>query len=70
MSQLTDKIKQLAQAYGPDTVQVRRHIHANPELSFEEYNTAAYVKQVLEEYGIAAEYSYYRFSCYGKRQES
>ncbi|MFD1187057.1 M20 metallopeptidase family protein [Pontibacter rugosus] len=55
MSQLTDKIKQLAQAYGPDTVQVRRHIHANPELSFEEYNTAAYVKQVLEEYGIAAE---------------
>ncbi|NDK57308.1 M20 metallopeptidase family protein [Pontibacter fetidus] len=50
-----DKIKQLAKAYAPDTVQVRRHIHANPELSFEEYNTAAYVKQTLERYGIAAE---------------
>ena len=50
-----DKIKQLAHTYAPDTVQVRRHIHANPELSFEEYNTAAYVKQVLEQYGIAAE---------------
>lgn len=49
------KIKQLAQAYAPDTVQVRRHIHANPELSFEEHRTAAYVKQKLEEYGIAAE---------------
>ncbi|GHA70117.1 M20 metallopeptidase family protein [Pontibacter akesuensis] len=55
MSQLTDKIKQLANSYAPDTVQVRRHIHANPELSFEEHNTAAYVKQVLESYGIAAE---------------
>ena len=52
---ITDKIKQLAKSYAPDTVQVRRHIHANPELSFEEYNTAAYVKQVLEKYGIVAE---------------
>jgi amidohydrolase len=50
-----DKIKQLAQAYAPDTVQVRRHIHANPELSFEEYNTSAYVKEVLASYNIAAE---------------
>ncbi len=50
-----DKIKQLAQAFAPDTVQVRRHIHANPELSFEEHNTAAYVKEVLASYGITAE---------------
>lgn len=47
-----DKVKELAQAYAPDTVQVRRHIHANPELSFEEHNTAAYVRQVLEGYGL------------------
>ncbi len=33
-------------------MQVRRHIHANPELSFEEHNTAAYVRQVLEGYGL------------------
>ncbi|TPE45028.1 amidohydrolase [Pontibacter mangrovi] len=50
-----DSIKQLAQAYAPETVQVRRHIHANPELSFEEHNTAAYVKQELATYGIEAE---------------
>ncbi|GAB3198799.1 amidohydrolase [Pontibacter aydingkolensis] len=55
MTHTTDKIKQLAQAYAPDTVKVRQHIHANPELSFEEYNTAAYVKQVLEQYGITSE---------------
>ncbi|WP_162051665.1 M20 metallopeptidase family protein [Pontibacter pamirensis] len=47
-----DKVKELAQTYAPDTVQVRRHIHANPELSFEEHNTAAYVKRVLESYGL------------------
>ncbi|MCC9137191.1 M20 family metallopeptidase [Pontibacter silvestris] len=53
MSQLLDKIKQLAQAYAPDTVAVRRHLHANPELSFEEYNTAAYVEEMLKSYGLA-----------------
>ncbi|AKD03192.1 M20 family metallopeptidase [Pontibacter korlensis] len=55
MSISTDKVKELAKAYAPETVQVRRHIHANPELSFEEHNTSAYVKQVLQGYGIEAE---------------
>ncbi|MFD2246158.1 M20 metallopeptidase family protein [Pontibacter ruber] len=49
---LSDKIKALAHTYAPDTVQVRRHIHANPELSFEEHNTAAYVEEVLKSYGL------------------
>ncbi|WP_439881363.1 M20 metallopeptidase family protein [Pontibacter sp. MBLB2868] len=52
---IIEKIKQLAQQYAPDTVKVRRHIHANPELSFEEHGTAAYVKEVLKGYGIASE---------------
>ncbi len=52
MPELVDKVKQLAHTYAPDTVQVRRHIHANPELSFEEHNTAAYVRSVLEGYGL------------------
>ncbi|GAA4433433.1 M20 family metallopeptidase [Pontibacter saemangeumensis] len=50
--QTVAKVKELAHAYAPDTVQVRRHIHANPELSFEEHQTAAYVRQVLESYGL------------------
>ncbi|WP_266204037.1 M20 metallopeptidase family protein [Pontibacter kalidii] len=50
-----DSIKKLANAYAPETVQVRRHIHANPELSFEEHNTAAYVEQLLAQYGIEAQ---------------
>jgi len=54
MTQMIQKIQQLAHTYAPDTVQLRHHLHANPELSFEEHNTVAYVKQVLESYGIQA----------------
>jgi amidohydrolase len=52
MNQLSQKIKDLAKANSHDIVGIRRHIHANPELSFEEYNTAAYVEQVLQSYGL------------------
>lgn len=34
-------------------VSIRRHIHENPELSFKEYNTAAYVEAYLHKLGIA-----------------
>ncbi|WP_114778305.1 M20 metallopeptidase family protein [Botryobacter ruber] len=53
MSQLSDKIKELARKYTPDTVAARQHLHANPELSFQEYNTAAYVEQTLKSYGLS-----------------
>lgn len=49
---LKDKIKSLAKAYKEEVIANRRHLHANPELSFEEYNTAKYVKEKLQEIGI------------------
>lgn len=52
MNTLPQKIKTLAKAYANDTVAIRRHLHAHPELSFEEHNTAAYVEQVLKSYGL------------------
>ncbi|WP_299704922.1 M20 family metallopeptidase [uncultured Pontibacter sp.] len=52
MNPLAQKIKERAKAYTHDTVGIRRHIHAHPELSFEEHNTAAYVEQVLQSYGL------------------
>ncbi|WP_242926723.1 M20 metallopeptidase family protein [Pontibacter vulgaris] len=52
MTSLLQSIKQLAATYTPDTVAVRRHLHANPELSFEEHNTAAYVEATLKSYGL------------------
>jgi len=49
---LKEKIKSLAKAYKEEVIQTRRHLHANPELSFHEYKTAAYVKEKLQEIGI------------------
>ncbi len=31
---------------------MRRHIHAHPELGFEEYQTSAYIREVLEMHGL------------------
>lgn len=49
---LKDKIKSLAKAYKEEVIANRRHLHANPELSFQEYNTAKFVKEKLQEIGI------------------
>lgn len=47
-----DRIKQLASTYAAETVGIRRHIHANPELSYQEYETAAYVADQLRKIGL------------------
>jgi amidohydrolase len=46
------KIKDLTQKYYPEIIAIRRHIHENPELSFEEHNTSKYICSKLDEYGI------------------
>ena len=50
---MIEKIKQLAAAYHADTVAVRRHLHAHPELSFQETETSAFVCKQLDALGIA-----------------
>lgn len=46
------KIKQLAKDYASEVVANRRHLHTNPELSFQEYNTAKFVAQKLRDIGL------------------
>jgi len=55
MSQLQEKIKALAREYAPAQIAVRHHLHAHPELSYQEFETAAYVKAQLTEMGIASD---------------
>lgn len=50
--ELRDKIKELSADLAGEVVKDRRHLHANPELSFEEYNTAAYVSGKLKDMGL------------------
>ena len=49
---LSEKIKALASEFAPGIIQIRRHLHANPELSEKEYNTADFICATLESYGI------------------
>lgn len=49
---LREKIKSLANQYHQDTVAVRHYIHANPELSFEEFKTSEFIASKLTEFNI------------------
>jgi amidohydrolase len=50
---IKEKIKSLAKKYHSDIVSCRQHLHANPELSFHEYETQKFVEGKLKEYGLA-----------------
>ena len=49
---LVDRIKGLAAEYSADTIRIRRHIHAHPELSYQEYETAKFVASELKAIGL------------------
>ena len=52
MNNLKEKIKNLASSYSSDFIEVRHHLHANPELSYQEYKTSAFIQQQLKTFGI------------------
>lgn len=49
---LKEKIKGLASQYASDFIHIRRTLHANPELSYKEFETSQLVQQQLERLGI------------------
>ncbi len=49
---LLDEIKKLSLRYAHDNVGARRHLHANPELSYQEYNTSKFVAHKLKALGL------------------
>lgn len=49
---LLNKIKSLAVSYASDNIDIRHHLHANPELSYQEFDTSLFIQDKLEEYGI------------------
>lgn len=49
---MKEKIKSLAKSSSSEVIAIRRHLHANPELSFEEINTSNYIASKLKEFKI------------------
>ena len=71
---MIERIKQISAANLPETIAIRRHLHAHPELSFEETQTCAYICAQLDAVGIAYTKGYVNTGIvahiYGKAPES
>jgi amidohydrolase len=52
MPDLKNRIKRLSKGYLEEITQIRRHLHANPELSTKEAQTAAFISKQLKVWGI------------------
>jgi amidohydrolase len=49
---MIDKIKKLSRQFAPEFIAIRHHLHANPELSYKEFETSEFVQSRLSEFGI------------------
>ena len=49
---IRDRVKGIAEGIYPKVVDIRRHLHRYPELSFQEVETGKYIQHVLEEQQI------------------
>ncbi|MFL5741372.1 MAG: M20 family metallopeptidase [Flavisolibacter sp.] len=52
---LEKNIKELARKYAPEFIEVRHHLHAHPELSYQEFETSKFVQQKLSSFQIPFE---------------
>lgn len=52
MEILKERVRKLAADYASDIIKIRRHLHANPELSNQEYKTAEYIVNTLSQLKI------------------
>ncbi len=52
---MQEQIKALARRYAPEFIAIRRHLHAHPELSYQEFETSKFIREKLNEYGIPFE---------------
>lgn len=51
-NRIKDEIMQTAKGIQEELINIRRHLHSNPELSLKEFETSKYICEKLREYGI------------------
>lgn len=61
-----ESVHQLAKEYYADILDIRRHIHQNPELSFGEYKTSDFIRKKLQDFGISYKDGYVKTGIVGK----
>jgi amidohydrolase len=49
---ILDQIRDKAKQYFPEVQSIRHHLHAHPELSFQEHTTSAYISETLTGWGV------------------
>lgn len=52
MSTLQTMIQNLAKSYASEFTDIRRHLHAHPELSYQEFETSRFIQNKLKAYAI------------------
>jgi amidohydrolase len=55
---MKEKVKSLAKEISNWVIDIRHHLHANPELSFEEHHTSIYIQSILHQLDVAFETGY------------
>ncbi len=55
---IKQKIQQKADACFEEVTRIRRHLHMYPELSFGEKETSAYIRSLLDDWGVAYRYPF------------
>jgi amidohydrolase len=63
---MLDRIHSIATNLAPRLIEIRRHLHAHPELSGQEYQTAAYIAGVLSAAGLQTQESVGRTGVVGE----
>ena len=49
---MIEKVRNIAKKHVLEAINIRKHLHANPELSFQEYETSKYIQSVLKKHDI------------------
>ncbi|MCK4663767.1 MAG: amidohydrolase [Bacteroidales bacterium] len=56
--ELINQIKELSENFHKEIISIRRHIHQNPELSFNEFETSEFICSKLDEYNVSYKNEY------------
>ena len=49
---MIEKVRNIAKKHVLEAVNIRKYLHAHPELSFKEYETSKFIQSVLKKHGI------------------